>query len=94
LPYAELFEPLGAHHFVLGGGGADISPLTKAGMLGLAVRPDTSHYFDLHHSPADTIDKIAPFHLERNAAAMALMAYILAERDLPEPTPATSEASE
>ena len=54
-------------------------------MLGIAVRPDTSHYFDLHHSPADTIDKIAPFHLERNAAAMALMAYILAERDLPTP---------
>ena len=69
---------------------ADISPLTKAGMLGIAVRPDTSHYFDLHHSPADTIDKIAPFHLERNAAAMALMAYILAERELPEPAPVES----
>ncbi|MFO7562380.1 MAG: M20/M25/M40 family metallo-hydrolase [Enhygromyxa sp.] len=87
LPYAELFEPLGAHNFVLGGGGADISPWTQAGMLGIAVRPDTSHYFDLHHSPADTIDKIAPYHLERNAAAMALMAYILAERELPEPEP-------
>ena len=83
-PYAALFEPLGANNFVIGGGGADISPLTNAGMLGLAMRPDTSHYFDLHHSPADTIDKVAPFHLERNAAAMALMAYILAERDLPE----------
>lgn len=81
LPYAPLFAELGADNFVLGGGGADISPLTKAGMLGLALRPDTSHYFDLHHSPADTIDKIAPYHLERNAAAMALMAYILAERD-------------
>jgi hypothetical protein len=79
LPYASLFEPLGAQHFVVGGGGADISPFTKEGMLGIAVRPDTSRYFDLHHSPADTIDKIAPFHLERNAAAMALMAYIVAE---------------
>src|SRR5690606_16453463 len=74
LPYAPLFEALGAENFVLGGGGADISPLTDAGVLGIAVRPDTSHYFDLHHSPADTIDKIAPYHLERNAAAMALMA--------------------
>lgn len=97
VPFAELFEPLGAHNFVLGGGGADISPLTKAGMLGIAVRPDSSHYFDVHHSPADTIDKIAPFHLERNAAAMALMAYILAERELPEAAPvesAPAQASE
>ena len=96
LPYASLFEPLGAHNFELGGGGADISPLTAAGVLGIGLRPDTSHYFDLHHSPADTIDKIAPYHLERNAAAMALMAYILAERDLPPepaPTPAPAPAS-
>ena len=83
LAYAPLFEELGAGTFTLGGGGADISPLTKDGMLGIGLHPDTSHYFDLHHSPADTIDKIAPYHLERNAAAMALMAYILAERDLP-----------
>jgi hypothetical protein len=81
LPYASLFEPLGANTFVVGGGGADISPLTAEGMLGIALRPDSSHYFDLHHSPADTIDKIPPYHLERNAAALALMAYILAERD-------------
>ncbi|NVB39183.1 M20/M25/M40 family metallo-hydrolase [Pseudenhygromyxa sp. WMMC2535] len=92
LPFAPLFEGLGAGSFVLGGGGADISPLTKAGVLGLALRPDASHYFDLHHSPADTIDKIAPYHLERNAAAMALMAYILAERELPEPVPETTES--
>ena len=83
LAYAPLFEELGAGTFTLGGGGADLSPLTADGMLGIGLHPDTSHYFDLHHSPADTIDKIAPYHLERNAAAMALMAYILAERDLP-----------
>lgn len=103
LPYAPLFEGLGAHNFTLGGGGADISPLTQAGMLGLGLRPDTSHYFDLHHSPADTIDKIAPYHLERNAAAMALMAYILAERELdgpvqplkgPEPEPEAKAENE
>lgn len=96
LPYAPLFAELGADNFGLGGGGADISPLTGVGMLGVGLRPDTSHYFDLHHSPADTIDKIDPADLERNAAAMALMAYILAERELDEPlTPlvATGEAS-
>jgi hypothetical protein len=94
LPYSPLFEQLGADNFRLGGGGADISPLTDTGVLGIAMRPDTSHYFDLHHSDADTIDKIAPYHLERNAAAMALMAYVLADQEPagvtvePEPTSA------
>lgn len=78
--YAPLFEGLGAGLIESGGGGADISPLTKAGVLGLSVQPDGSAYFDLHHSPADTFDKIDPDHLQRNAAALALMAYILAER--------------
>lgn len=78
--YAPLFDALGASAFEAGGGGADIGPLMKDGVLGLGLHPDTSAYFDLHHSPADTFDKVDPDHLERNAAAMALMAYILAER--------------
>ena len=80
MSYAPLFKELGADQIGPGWGGADISPLTKAGVLSLSMRPDASHYFDLHHSPADTIDKIVPDHLERNAAAMALMAYLLAQR--------------
>lgn len=79
--FAPLFEPLGADKIGRGWGGADISPLTEQGVLSLSLKPDTSHYFDLHHSPADTVDKIDPDHLQRNAAAFALMAYILAERD-------------
>ena len=80
-PYAPLFEGLGASDFRQGGGGADIAPLTKAGVLSVAVRPDGSHYFDLHHTHADTVDKVEPDHLQRNAMAMALMAFILAERE-------------
>lgn len=79
--FAPLFAPLGANQIGKGWGGADISPLTEQGVLSLSLRPDTSHYFDLHHSPADTVDKIDPDHLQRNAAALALMAYILAERE-------------
>ena len=78
--YARLFAPLGAGQFTLGGGGSDIGPLTADGVLSLGLRPEGSAYFDLHHSPADTFDKIDPDHLARNAAALALMAYILAER--------------
>ena len=78
--YAQLFQALGASQFTVGGGGADISPLTKDGVLSLGLHPDASLYFDLHHSPADTFDKIDPDHLARNTAAMALMAYVLAEQ--------------
>src|SRR5689334_1904825 len=78
--YAPLFAPLGASAIAKGWGGADISPLTKAGVLSLSLQPDGSKYFDLHHSPADTVDKIDPDHIQRNAAAFALMAYVLAER--------------
>ena len=79
--YQPLFERLGPLTIIAGWGGADISPLTEAGVLSMALRPDASRYFDLHHSPADTIDKVDPDDLEKNAAAMALMAYILAERE-------------
>ncbi|MEZ4454071.1 MAG: M20/M25/M40 family metallo-hydrolase [Nannocystaceae bacterium] len=77
---APLFRGIGADHIDPGGSGADIGPLTTDGVLGLGLHPDGSRYFDLHHSEADTLDKIDPDHLERNAAAMALMAYLLAER--------------
>lgn len=78
---SPLFQGLGAGRIESGWGGADIAPLTEAGVLSLSLRPNGSHYFDLHHSPADTIEKVDPAYLQKNAAAMALMAYILAERE-------------
>lgn len=79
--WSPLFVGLGASKIESGWGGADISPLTETGVLSLSLRPSGEHYFDLHHSPADTIEKIDPAHLQKNAAAMALMAYLLAERE-------------
>jgi carboxypeptidase Q len=60
--------------------GSDITPLTEAGVPGFGLQPDSTHYFDLHHSPADTLDKIDPKELAQDAAAMAVLAYELAER--------------
>ncbi|MBL8944170.1 MAG: M20/M25/M40 family metallo-hydrolase [Myxococcales bacterium] len=79
--FAPVFTALGAGAIDKGWGGADISPLTEAGVLSLSLRPEGSRYFDVHHSPADTVEKIDPDHLQANAAAFALMAYILAERE-------------
>jgi len=62
--------------------GADTSPLTDAGVPGFGLVPDPRHYFDFHHTPADTLDKVDPKALAQNTAALAALAYILAEEGL------------
>jgi carboxypeptidase Q len=66
-----------------GGGGADIAPIMMDGVPGLALRTVGTHYFDWHHSRADTTDKVKLEDLRANIAAMAVMAYVLA--DMPAP---------
>ena len=65
-----------------GGGGADIAPLMRDGVPGLAVRTVGTRYFEWHHTRADTLDKVNLEDLRANIAAMAVMAYVLA--DMPE----------
>ena len=76
---AELLEPIGAGAIQRGGGGADIAPLMRDGVPGLGLRTVGTHYFDWHHSAADTVDKVDPRDFRLNVAAMAVMAYVLAE---------------
>jgi carboxypeptidase Q len=59
--------------------GADTSPLTDAGVPGFGLVPDPRHYFDFHHTPADTLDKVDPHALAQNTAAIAALAYTLAQ---------------
>jgi carboxypeptidase Q len=70
--------------------GADISPLQSAGVPGFAPLVDTRHYFDYHHTAADTLDKVDPENLRSQVATMAVLAYFLA--DLPEPLPRVGAA--
>jgi len=67
------------------GGGADISPMGDAGVPTLGLRQDSTHYFDIHHTMADTLDKVDPHDLAMNATAMAVMAWQLANLDTPLP---------
>jgi len=62
-----------------GGGGADISAMKAAGVPLIGLRQDTYHYFDWHHTEADTVDKVDPALLARNVAALAILAYGLAD---------------
>jgi carboxypeptidase Q len=91
----KLAAPLaavGAERVRPGFSGVDIIPLTRAGVPGLGLEPDPTHYFDYHHTAADTFDKIDPMDLSLQVAAMTLMAWELANapETLPrkEPPPA------
>jgi Zn-dependent M28 family amino/carboxypeptidase len=59
--------------------GADIDALRRAGVPSFEPLTDTRHYFDLHHTAADTLDKVNPADLRAQVATMSLMAYVLAE---------------
>lgn len=75
----KLLQPLGRCDAELGGSGADINPMAKFAVPLLGQRVDMTHYFDYHHTEADTIDKIDPKDLDQNIAAMAIVAYVLAD---------------
>jgi Zn-dependent M28 family amino/carboxypeptidase len=63
----------------LGHGGADISPIVSAGVPGLGADHAATHYFDIHHTQADTLDKIDKDDLAYNSAALAAFTYALAQ---------------
>jgi carboxypeptidase Q len=80
---ATLLDRIGAATISAGGGGADIGPLMQLGVPGMSPTVDGSRYFWYHHSDADTIDKLDPRDMGLVTAALAVMAYVVA--DLPEP---------
>jgi len=63
----------------------DIGPLVDQGIAGFGIWQDGGRYFQYHHTPADTLDKIVSQELRENAAAMAVMGYALAS--MPERLP-------
>jgi hypothetical protein len=58
--------------------GADTSFIVESGVPGFGLVPDPLHYFDYHHTPADTLDKIDPKELAQDSAAIAALAWIVA----------------
>ncbi len=76
---APMLEPLEASRLTLGHGGVDIEPSVMVGVPGLGMNHDTSKYWEVHHSKADTFDKINKEDLARNAAILAVTVYGLAD---------------
>ncbi len=83
---ATLLAGIEMQGIVPGGGGADIGPIAELGRVPMmAYAGDASRYFTIHHTPADTVDRIAPEEVSKAAAALAVMTYVVAE--MPEPLP-------
>ena len=101
LPYARtiqnLLKPLG----VTPGdnratGGPDIGVLARSGVPVVSPGQNGMDYFDYHHTPDDTFDKIKPAEFRQNVAVYAAFTYIAAEtgwdfRKQPEPVAAGTE---
>jgi peptidase M28-like protein len=65
--------------------GSDIGPMIQAGAPGVELSQDGTHYFDLHHTPDDTLDKIDREDLRQNVAAWTAMLAVLSGGIEPEP---------
>jgi carboxypeptidase Q len=79
---AKLLSGISANRIGPSGGGADIGPLMREGVAGANLDVDGSHYFDIHHTQADTLDKIDPRDLSLCVATLAVFAYTIADVDL------------
>ena len=76
----ELLAPIAANQMIAGFSGEDVLALKPAGVPLFGLMLDLEHYFDVHHSAADTLDKVDPVHLQQAVAAMATMAFVVADR--------------
>ncbi|MEO0575559.1 MAG: M28 family peptidase [Pseudomonadota bacterium] len=86
LPYAraiqQVLEPLGiAPGNNQARGGPDVSMLPQLGVPVVTPRQNGWDYFDLHHTPDDTFDKIDHAKFNQNVATYAVFAYLAAEME-------------
>jgi carboxypeptidase Q len=76
----SLLAPLGFGELVAGGGGADIAPIAQmGGTPTMAYIGDPVKFFPIHHTVADTVDRIPPQDVSRAAAAIAVLSYVVAD---------------
>jgi hypothetical protein len=81
---AVALEPLGIVHGsgpVMGG--TDVEPTIAQGAPGIDLNQSALRYFDWHHTPEDTLDRIDPEQMRQNVAAWAVTLALVA--DAPEP---------
>jgi carboxypeptidase Q len=80
----RVLEPLGVTHDTTNDnrGGPDVTPLAAIGVPSLSPEQSGIDYFNLHHTPNDTLDKIDPEKLDQNVAVYAAMTWLVANSDV------------
>ena len=76
-----LLDGIGASTVDRSGGGVDIGPLMKDGVPGLSLDTVGEHYFDWHHTHADTLDKVDPHDFQKAVAVLGVLGFVLADMD-------------
>ena len=80
-----LMKPIGANTISEGGRAADVTPLNDEGVPVMSLKVDGSKYFWYHHNNADSFDNVDFNEFNRCVAAIAIMAYVVADLDEPLP---------
>jgi len=77
----SLLQPIGANTVSPGGGGSDIGPIVSEGVASLSPHTVGEHYFDWHHTEADSFDKVDLEDFRKNIGMLAVVGYVLADMD-------------
>jgi acetylornithine deacetylase/succinyl-diaminopimelate desuccinylase-like protein len=76
-PWIKLLEPYGVYAFSKGGGGSDVEPMEKLGVVVGELRPDSQRYFDYHHTRNDVLEVVNKREMELGAFNMAALVYLV-----------------
>ena len=81
----ELLKPIKANNITDWGRAADVAPLNDEGIPVMSLNVESSKYFWYHHTAADTFDKVDFHEFNKCIAAMAIMAFVIADLETPLP---------
>lgn len=75
--WSALFLPYGIYDFNESYSGTDVAPLNRIGVATAALIPDSQRYFDIHHTPEDTFEKVNRREMLLGASTMAQLIYMI-----------------
>ncbi|MFD2784478.1 M28 family peptidase [Hymenobacter rubripertinctus] len=80
--WQPLFVPYNSTEFAVGHAGTDVEPLKGQVKALIGFDCDSQRYFDIHHTAADTFDKVNRRELELGGASMAALIYLISKYGL------------